>query len=1088
MAWNTLSMTTEQIFAEVDGLADADRVRRMIALGRQALTNSETADALTALAVGGFYERRLALLACSGSRDGNLPLRSLADPSRLLRGLAISLVPILCTDDQVSEALADTPLPVQIALLERLSRRGRRRPADAFLQSLADAKDPALGRLLPFGSPTVVQRHLSAVVPLYGMSDWQRLARRHPDIVLETLTAQAEALTEPGTRLRTQANFVLPTLAEARPAEALRLAHALLRYASVSQLSLQKLADRLPNEVADLVLASDDKTGLQFGTLARKTLVRKLTPERLLALVQLKPDSLRSPSGWLDRLPPETRQAVYAAAGLGWRTAEGILDVAVAAVLPGELRAAEGRRNFGLPALATRYSSRLLYAALLPWDEACALLAPSVGSPDSEQRAAALSSLIGSVHYDRTHLPDALRLVEAKQNEQDPVRRAMLSALALLPSGRWTAVDLDSLGRIIRAALSAADLSPATASAAEALVTALIPFHPAWAAAWLGTLAKERGQIYFYNLGDRLSDRDVERIAPALTPVLASWETRERETVLVGAGRSFGRRLRVFPALVEMLERVLAVTPYAHTASQVLAVLAEHRPDRLAALVPALIEKDKSVMTLPAVYGYVHRHRQDLITPFLGQTAFPGRFSTGRTRYVLPLTSGFQRWTQSQQTLFAQTLDAVTRDTARDAPSVFFVITQLAALPAIAPTRLISLADRRMEKLAVRDAALQALARLDGGQGVPTLVDALGDARARIAIYALRTTLLEMPPAAALTLLQDVPREKVTVAKEVVRLLGEIKTPDAYPVLLQIGMEQTHRDVRVALLRALWDHLEQDATWPLLEQATRDSEAAVAGGVVRIPTDRISPLAQSRLLNLIVTLLAHPDPKVRLDTLARCVDLPLPDPAQTLLPPLLSALSSRLPDESTAAARAVFATYAGAQASAVGEAVGALGANRRALRTAADALRVALFQQPGRQQATARAVLAALSSDPLTASLRVEIAATSLPPSELAQIFVQMTGTGELHADAVAVGIRAIEASRLRLSAGDWDTLEAALAASSDDRLRRLAVAALVAGAGTAEGWTQARRVRLDTYRQDPAPLVSAAAQFTFPPDDAAAS
>ena len=1071
-------MTTEQILAEVDGLTDAGRVRRMVALGRQAETEPETADALASLAAGGFYERRLALLACSGSRDGNLPLRSLSDPSRLLRGLALCLLPILCTDAQVLEALNAAPLPAQTALLGRLVRRGRRGPVDAFLQSLADAEDPALGRLLPFGSPTVVQRYLGAVMPLYGMSDWQRLARRHPDTVLETLTAQAEALNAPDTRLRTQANFVLPTLADVRPAGTLTLVHALLRQASAAQLSLQKLADRLPNEAADLVLASDDKTSLQFGSLTHK-----LTLERLLALMQRKPDSLSSPAAWMRRLPPETRRAVYAVAGLGWRSAEGVLDYAVAALLPGELRAAEGRRNSGLPALATRYPSRLLYAALLPWDEARALLSPSVGSPDPEQRASALSALIGSVRYNRAHLPDALRLVEAKQNEQDPVRRAMLSALASLPPGRWTAGDLDPLGRIIRAALSAADLSPATASAAEKLATALIPFHPAWAAEWLGTLAKERGQIHFYNLGDRLSDADVERIAPALTPVLASWETRERETVLVGAARSFGRRLRVFPALTKMLERVLAVTPYSHTASQILSVLAAHCPDRLAALVPALIEKDKSVMTLPVVYGYVHRRRQDLITPFLGQTAFPGRFSTGRTRFILPLTGGFQRWTLGQQAIFAQTLDALTRDTARDTPSVFFVINQLAALPAIAPTRLIQLA-RPAEKPAVRDAALQALARLDGGQGVPTLVEALGDARARIAIYALRTTLLEMPPAAALTLLQAVPREKVTVAKEVVRLLGEIKTPDAYSVLLQIGAEQMHRDVRVALLRALWDHLEQDATWPMLEQAARDPEAAVAGGVVRIPTDRLSPLAQPRLLNLIVTLLAHPDPKVRLDTLARCVDLPLPDPAQTLLPPLLSALSSRLPDESAAAARAVFATYAGAQASAVGAAVGALGTNRRALRTAADALLAALFQQSGRQQATARAVISALAGDPAAVSVRVELAVTGLPWREAASVLAETAASNLLHADALAAGLRQMAVLRSR-AAADWDSFESALAASPHDGLRRLAVAALVAGAGTTEGWTPARRERLDAHRQDPAPLVSAAAQFTFPPDDA---
>lgn len=1070
-------MTTQQILADVDGLTDAGRVKRMIALGRQAQTEPETAAALQALSAGGFYERRLALLSCSGSRDGSLPLKSLADPSRLLRGLALSLIPVLCTEEQVLEALETAPEKARAVLLGRLVSRKRLGPLDAFLDTLAERQDPALGRLLPFGTQNAVQRYLERVVSLYGLSDWQRLARRHPDRVLESFQKQAAALTGPDARLRLQVNFALPTLAEVRPAETLALVQTLLRHASVSQLSLQMLANKLPNEMADLLLASEDKASVSFWTL-----VHKLTPERLFALIQRLPASPRWAEFWLKRLPVETRRAVYELAGLGWRAADGRLDPSLIKLLPGELRATEGRRCFGLPSLAANFQSRLPYASLLPWDESRSLLLPSVGSPDPEQRTSALSALIGSVRFSRAHLADALALVEARANEQDPVRHAMLDALSSLPPGRWRVEHLDSLSRILRAALSAADLSYSTAAFAEKLVTVLVPFHPEWAAGWLGTLAQERGQVHLPNLADRLSDRDVERVAPALTPVLAAWETRESEHLLVNTARSFGRRLRVFPALAQMLERTIALTPNSSMASQMLSVLAQFCPERLAALVPVLVEKDPSSMTLPAVYSFVHRHRQDLLTPFLGQTAHSGRFSMGLTYFVLPVTNGFGRWTPSQQALFAQTLDGAAEDTFRGTPSLLQIITQLAALPAIIPTRLIQMA-RDAQKPATRDAALKALARLDGGQGVPELVDALGDARARIAIYALRTILLEMPPPAALTLLQAVPMGKVTVAKEVVRLLGEIKSPEAYPALLEIGAGPLHRDIRIALLRALWDHLEEDRTWPLLKQAARDPDAAVAGGVVRIPTDRLSPAVQSRLLSLIVTLLGHPDPKVRVDVLLRCQELPLPDPSLTLLPPLLSALGSRLPDEMNTAARAVFATYSGPQATALAGALTGLGQNRRALQTAVSALLGAVFQQSGRQQPTVRAVIAALAGDPVAAALRVELAVAGLLWRETASVLTQIAAAGDLHADALAAGLRQVPVLRSRVAA-DWDSFEATLAASADAHLRRLAVAALLAGAATNEGWTQARRDRLGVYCQDSSPLVAAAALFTFPPDD----
>ena len=83
------------------------------------------------------------------------------------------------------------------------------------------------------------------------------------------------------------------------------------------------------------------------------------------------------------------------------------------------------------------------------------------------------------------------------------------------------------------------------------------------------------------------------------------------------------------------------------------------------------------------------------------------------------------------------------------------------------------------------------------------------DDRARIAIYALRRALLQMSTTRALAILRGVPRHRVTVAKEVVRLLGELPGGAAYADLLVMAGEDVHRDVRVALLRALWDHLER---------------------------------------------------------------------------------------------------------------------------------------------------------------------------------------------------------------------------------------------------------------------------------------
>ena len=1076
-------MTLPTLLAELETATYDNRVRRIVALGQRARTEAAVAALLQTLAAAeGFYERQLALLACYGSADGARVLAGLADPSRLLRGLALNLVAKTCTDAQVRAAFATLPRRAQPKLLRHLRQRGRVAVIDSMLAELAARADERLAQFLFFGSAALVATHVAAVLPGWGSIDWERLAKYHPALAFTQLHEQQLTQTAPDARLLYHVNSVLPALAERAPDHALTLLRGLLRHEAPVRIVLQAVAERRPNEVVDLLLAHED------GATARldlNRLVPRLTEARLLAVLRHRPAFVADHAAWLHRVPPPMRRAAFEVAGNGWRSAEGVVPAPVVARLPGALRAAEARRHLALPALAARPAQRLPYAAFLPWEEARTVLDPYLRNPDADLRTLALAAQLEVARYHRAQLPAALALVRARANEQDPVRQAMLAALAALPPARWQAAQLEDISQIIRDALNAADLSAATARAAEQLVVALVPGQPEWAAAWLGELVQARGVLYFPALADRLHDADVWHLAPALLPVLRAWATREREALLVAAARSLGRRLRVFPELTVLLARVLATTRQSYVAAQILQLLAEYQPARFAALVPALLREDPSVVTLFPVYSYLHRRRQDLLTPFLGQRAYKGRFSTGKTRFVLPLLAGFYRWTPAQQRLFAETLTQLTHDEQRDTPALFQALHQLAALPAVVPTRLLEMADARTERLALRDTALRALARLDDGQGVPVLVEALADARARVAIYALRSTLLEMPAPRALALLQAVPTNKVTVAKEVLRLLGELDTPAAYPLLLDMAARPLHRDVRVALLRALWGHLERPETWPLLRAAAADPDPAVAAGVAWIPTDRLAPLVQQQVLALLAALLGHPEAPLRVQVLGRCAALPLADPGRVLLPPLLAALRSPLPDEYGAAARALFATYAVPHPAAVAETVAQVRPARRTLQAVLTALHAALASNRSRLQPAVAGILAALRPDPLTVRLRVQLAVAGLPWLALASFLIELAAADVLDAESVVAAAQAIAAGGPRFGPPPDDALlafEHDLAQSSDARLRRLALAALQAQATQPAGWTIALRNRLARYGQDPAPLVAAAAQFIFPP------
>ena len=1050
----------------------------MVELGRQARGEPAIAAALDELERGGFYERALALQSCYGSRDGARVVRALKDKSTIIRKVAVGLAALVCDDTQARQALEAASRTERRGLIDALSARKRHALVDEFIEAVAGRDDPDLGWLIRWASPELARRRLDLATPSMADHDWTALARRHPVLVVDALREQAEQVEYFDQQLLRQVNAVASVLAEAAPDQAVALVRGMLRHVAPRQLMLQRLVERRPSEMADL-LDRLDRGAVRFDRVAHR-----LDTGRLLGLVERQPESVYDRELWLARLPPEQRKVVHDAAGLSWRDDDGRLSQGLVALLPRAIREAEARRHLALAALATRPVERLPYTAFLPWDEARAVLDPFMRNPDPDLRAAALSALIEATRFDRVRLAEMLDLVVARGNEQDPLRLAMIDGLTNLPPGRWQTEHLDRLGQILRQALDAADLSTMTAHAATRLVVTLLPRYPMWGAEWLGTLVRERGRLDAYDLQRRLTDDDMRRIAPALLPVLQTWENREREQYLLTTAQSLGRRLRVFEGLLDLIERVLRATRSPWVSDQALSLLAEHRRYRLDALVPRLLREDPSWITRPVVYGYLHRRRQELLTPFLGQKAYRGRFSTGKTYFLLPLYDGFGRWTAEQQTTFAETLMRVAGETDRDTPAVLGSIQRLAALPAPPPTRLIQLASDK--RLAVREASLRSLGRLDAGDGVPTLIEALSDDRARIAIYALRQTLLRMPADDALRLLEAAPLDRVTVAKEVVRLVGELGSENAYGKLLELDGQDLHRDVRIALLRAFWGFRDRDTTWAILRRAAVADDSAIARAVGRVPPERLNRAARDQLVELLASLLDHADPLVRIDVLRRCKDLPVADPRRRLLPPLLAAMNSRAPDECAAAAEAVFQTYAGRDVTAVGEAIAGLRANRRALWTAVETLRQALRWNRQHLLRAAREVLTSLAGDPLTVSLRVTLAAAALPWDELAALVTSLTRTGELHPQALASLGQAIEAAAFRSDAIELATLELALRPLDDPAARWLALRALVTQARIAPGWTDDRWARLHAYRADPAPMVAASAQFTFPADEPA--
>lgn len=1117
-------MSKEAFLSELEPLTNDDRFGRMVRAGQQAASSdAETKSLLDELKRSPeAYERLLALASAHGTRDGAHVVEALADVSRSVRRRASRMVSPLCDDTQARAALETI---VERRLLTRvmaaLVRRGRQGPVDAFLADrMKRGKEAHIVDLLPLGSSGLVAGFMKDIEQGGGAMSWGRLASRHPTALARWFVDEIARAKSLDSRQRYRLLPEFAELARRAPDAALALMKALFDLGeepSWYTLALGKLVRARPRETFDLLKARHEsgrpaRPPGAFGVVRFDEVAHELGADRLDYLVRNAWGTLgdgKRGARWFLRLSDDDKKAVLRAFLLGGRggwgaflfryiradddaeralreqsferwgrasqASDGTISPQVLDFLPRDLREREARRHLhDCPALAAKPERRNLYARLLSFDEAKQVLAPFLGHPEGEERARAQGVLIACVRHDRQALGAALANVKARKFEQDPVRRAMIEALAGL-TVPYQPEHLEAAGGVIRDALDAADLSPATASALERWAVRLFRYDGDWGARWLRELLAVRGSVSTSGLGEGLTRAEAERLSPALEGLAAAWATRERAGAIISLAQSLGIRLPAVTPLLDALERLARDLPFVGVAAAALGLLRTHDRRRFGRLAPALLAEDKSFALLPVIARHVSVRRQDLLGDLLATKPMTGRFATGRSEWVIRFETGFSRWTARQQGTYASGLCALLNDDARDVPTLRFALSTLVRLAFVDAALVLPFASDRRQP--VREMAVRGLPWLDARQGVPTLIESLGDDRARWAIYALRKVFAELRREQVLAELKAVPMTKVTVAKEVVRLLGEAGGDDAYRALLALDKPGLHRDVRIALLRALWDHLETPETWSVFERAVNDPDWVVASKLADVPLGRLSESAEAKVVSLLATILGRAEPEARLDLLKRAALLPLRDRERSLFRRLLAHLEAHDHDEAAAALTAALQRMHPSEATTLSGRLEQLLRRRQHLVAFLPviATRLGPYAQAHHVK-VAEGLLASLGADPHAVPLYLSLGSRLWGYRELTDALVDLSKKDLLYHDAM---VSALDAVKACVHPGLLDEL---LQGRADARLRRLGLAALVEAASPQNGWTVERRARLDLYRNDPSPGVAGPAQFVFPP------
>lgn len=807
--------------------------------------------------------------------------------------------------------------------------------------------------------------------------------------------------------------------------------------------------------------------------------------------------------------------------------------------LPRALRIAEARRRVeGFPGELS--DERYRWIPMLPWSEAFALQKPLLRSSDVHTRARALGTQISTASSDNsddtsTSYQAALDLILERSNDQDLVRLSMITALWCLPIRHWREHHFDGLESVIRKALDATDLSPTSAHRYADLVGKLLGIFPEWSWRQITVIHREREQrkdeIKFSLKTKADREQLATKLAAITAPTVEEWSLKEQysdihwlakvflsnqleiypdlRVALCEAFESTGdltiylmndtqnhgalTTLQSLPEIKERMEQALSTTVDQQRASRFVKILTDQEPGSASARILKLLSEDRTWIRYRLVQRYLLSYHQELLTPYLTPSALEGRFNpSGELLRVVPSARDVHKLSKKQQEIVACLQVENVRNEDLRAGVHKKALNLLSLLHFTDPDKLIGFVED--DRPLIQQLAIRNLARLDSGGGLPKLIECLADDRARYAIYALTPLLHRLPPAEALSLLKGTSMRKVTVAKQIIRLVSELDSEESYQYLLDVAHGELHVDTRRALLTCMASNfLGKEQTWQqvLIPAARGDKDIATEVVHTLNGVGHRSDLIQQLARDLVVALLQHPAISIRQSVLANIGrDHAVRDPGEELLPPIKVFLSSEDVRESQAAAETIFKRYH-AHLEIITSYFGRLG-DYRDLDNMLSRYEITTRGRRSEMKLATLAVISVLAQDRLNFTRRLRLIILAMPFEDTRVRLVAMIPA--LHADAL------VEAEKLMFDLyrrhNHLDSLEQELRSGKHEASRRLGLAVLLAMSSNGPGdsprsgqvnnktWNAHRRSVLRIYQSDRSLLVAEAASKVYPPDE----
>ncbi len=849
-------------------------------------------------------------MSTQGSFNNELIEKLLIDKSSSGMQTAINLSVKLLETEKLIKHVPTLSKSKRFRMYDALLKENR---TDVIEEMYNRADDLEQIELLMYASEEFFMSKINEdLIASFTEKHWYKMAKRFPNFTKESVVKFLEKTPKISWTARIALKTVLYQFFKFNKDIGIELLEQTSGYIHESDNIFIKYFTLFPNKVAKLLINAQTKTSFKLPIKSLK----KLDSDLLCELVDK--NRVSNIKEIFRKLPLNHRIELYKYLGDSFRLKNGELPLSYVEALPKVNREKEALHTFNLEILATDVLGRLEYLGVLDFEHALKLADPFLKQPEGGTRAKAVAAIVHTGRYYPENLDLILDFCLKRKNEQDPVKNLMLEELGQLPAQRWNVSHLEKIEVIITDVLSARDCSYQTMNFVAKLLFNIIHVHIDFVVAQLPRVIERMGNLSVYSLQSKLTNEDIIKLDESLYPVLKTWAMRDKAQVAVSVISSFGCRIKSTyneqkirenkaPNVFKMFSNKTKPTKLKFV--QLLIDLTEDKRGQVARLgvdtlkrlelveelnelIPKLLKQDPSWIRVETVSQHLHKHRQDLLDYYLEPRVYKNRFDSGITAILPSWANGFVRWTANQQRKYAKHVYNIINSDKRNAWELRRGVKRLSVMPSIEIDMLVEMAKVDAKDIALRDFALTALGKLDAGRGVETLIQALDDDRARIAIYALRRSILEMSETNAFELLKNAPKDKVTVAKEIVRLIGEFNGEESYLFLREyIESEKLHPDVKIAILRGFWKHLNRDEVWGYFNEAATNGTTAIARSTIHIPQAGLSVMAQQNLSKQMALLLQNDDAQIRRETVFRLVSMPLGSDDERILTSLVNMLN-----------------------------------------------------------------------------------------------------------------------------------------------------------------------------------------------------